>query len=38
MGTTLRDAWIYLENGTFLEAKSFGADDTRYRFYPCLYS
>ena len=24
----LKKAWIYLENGTFLEAKSFGADDT----------
>jgi carbamoyl-phosphate synthase small subunit len=28
MATALRDAWIYLENGIFLEAKSFGADDT----------
>ena len=28
MATTLKKAWIYLENGTFLEAKSFGADDT----------
>ena len=25
---TLKDAWIYLENGTFLKAKSFGADNT----------
>ncbi|MDB2562830.1 glutamine-hydrolyzing carbamoyl-phosphate synthase small subunit [Sulfurimonas sp.] len=25
---SLRKAWIYLENGTLLEAKSFGADDT----------
>lgn len=24
----MRDAWIYLENGTFLSAKSFGADTT----------
>ncbi len=24
----LRDAWIYLENGTYLSAKSFGADTT----------
>lgn len=24
----MRDVWIYLENGTFLEAKSFGADTT----------
>ncbi len=24
----MRDAWIYLENGTFLKAKSFGADVT----------
>jgi carbamoyl-phosphate synthase small subunit len=24
----LKKAWIYLENGTLLEAKSFGADDT----------
>jgi len=24
----LKDAWIYLENGTFLKAKSFGADGT----------
>ncbi len=24
----MRKAWIYLENGTFLEAKSFGADTT----------
>ncbi|MFA5460865.1 MAG: carbamoyl-phosphate synthase domain-containing protein, partial [Sulfurimonas sp.] len=23
-----KKAWIYLENGTFLEAKSFGAEDT----------
>ncbi|MDF1874131.1 glutamine-hydrolyzing carbamoyl-phosphate synthase small subunit [Sulfurimonas sp. SAG-AH-194-I05] len=28
MSNTLRQAWIYLENGTFLEAKSFGADTT----------
>jgi len=28
MATTLKKAWIYLENDTFLEAKSFGADDT----------
>jgi len=28
MSVTLREAWIYLENGTFLKAKSFGADDT----------
>jgi len=28
MTTSLKKAWIYLENGTFLEAKSFGADDT----------
>lgn len=28
MNTELKNAWIYLENGTFLEAKSFGADDT----------
>jgi len=28
MNSTLRRAWIYLENGTFLEANSFGADDT----------
>ncbi len=28
MATSLKKAWIYLENGTFLEAKSFGADDT----------
>lgn len=28
MSKTLKKAWIYLENGTFLEAKSFGADDT----------
>ena len=28
MSTTLKNAWIYLENGTFLEAKSFGADAT----------
>ena len=26
--TELRDAWIYLENGTFLTAKSFGANTT----------
>lgn len=25
---TLRNAWIYLENGAFFEAKSFGADTT----------
>ena len=24
----MRDAWIYLENGTYLQAKSFGADTT----------
>jgi carbamoyl-phosphate synthase small subunit len=24
----LRDAWIYLENGTYISAKSFGADTT----------
>lgn len=28
MATPLKKAWIYLENGIFLEAKSFGADDT----------
>ena len=28
MAIVLKDAWIYLENGTFLRAKSFGADDT----------
>ncbi len=28
MPITLKDAWIYLENGIFLQAKSFGADDT----------
>ena len=28
MSLSLKKAWIYLENGTFLEAKSFGADDT----------
>lgn len=28
MSDMLKKAWIYLENGTFLEAKSFGADDT----------
>ena len=28
MSTALKKVWIYLENGTFLEAKSFGADDT----------
>jgi len=28
MGMTLKKAWIYLENGTFLEANSFGADAT----------
>jgi len=28
MSMTLKKAWIYLENGTFLEANSFGADDT----------
>ena len=26
--STLKQAWIYLENGLLLEAKSFGADDT----------
>jgi len=25
---SMRKAWLYLENGTFLEANSFGADDT----------
>ena len=25
---SMKKAWIYLENGTFLEANSFGADDT----------
>jgi carbamoyl-phosphate synthase small subunit len=24
----MNNVWIYLENGTFLEAKSFGADTT----------
>ncbi len=24
----MRDVWIYLENGTYLSAKSFGADTT----------
>ncbi len=28
MSVTLKQAWIYLENGILLEAKSFGADDT----------
>ncbi len=28
MNDTLKPVWIYLENGTFLEANSFGADDT----------
>ena len=28
MATSLKKAWIYLENGTFLEAKSFGANNT----------
>ncbi|MFT5660062.1 MAG: carbamoyl-phosphate synthase small subunit [Sulfurimonas sp.] len=28
MSIPLKKAWIYLENGTLLEAKSFGADDT----------
>ena len=28
MSESLKKAWIYLENGTFLEAKSFGADET----------
>ena len=28
MSISLKKVWIYLENGTFLEAKSFGADDT----------
>ena len=28
MSVTLKEAWVYLENGTFLKAKSFGADDT----------
>ncbi len=28
MSTLLKPVWIYLENGTFLEAKSFGAEDT----------
>jgi len=28
MTKSLKKAWIYLENGTFLEASSFGADDT----------
>ena len=28
MKSFLKKAWIYLENGTFLEAKSFGTDDT----------
>ena len=28
MAETMKTVWIYLENGTFLEAKSFGADDT----------
>ncbi|MEJ2500611.1 MAG: carbamoyl-phosphate synthase domain-containing protein, partial [Campylobacterales bacterium] len=24
----MKTAWIYLENGTFIEAKSFGAETT----------
>ena len=28
MTSLLKTVWVYLENGTFLEAKSFGADDT----------
>jgi len=28
MDTSLNRVWIYLENGTFLEANSFGAEDT----------
>lgn len=28
MDNKLKKAWVYLENGIFLEAKSFGADDT----------
>jgi carbamoyl-phosphate synthase small subunit len=28
VATSLKQAWIYLENGIFLEAKSFGADAT----------
>ena len=28
MSTEMKKVWIYLENGTLLEAKSFGADDT----------
>jgi len=28
MASILKQVWIYLENGTLLEAKSFGADDT----------
>jgi carbamoyl-phosphate synthase small subunit len=28
MSSLLKKAWIYLENGTFLEANSFGADKT----------
>jgi len=28
MDTSLNRAWVYLENGTFLEANSFGAEDT----------
>jgi len=28
MSVSLKKAWIYLENGIFLEANSFGADDT----------
>lgn len=28
MSSAVKKVWIYLENGTFLEAKSFGADDT----------
>jgi len=28
VAVTLKKVWIYLENGTLLEAKSFGTDDT----------
>ena len=28
MKLVLKDAWLYIENGTLLKAKSFGADDT----------
>ena len=28
MKDIIKKVWLYLENGTFLEAKSFGADDT----------